>query len=395
MKRFFKFLGFGLLALIAVLAVIVASDFTFWKRLATAPVSDMATAVDWYSPLETVSGSDGADEPAATAQRFAEDTVADLLDYGTATGSVALLVWHDGEVVLEQYWPGYDRHSLTDPASMHKTVMAMAVGIAIERGIIPSVDSRASEWLTEWRDDARSEITVEQLLQMASGLGLVPFDPNPFGRYFRTLLGTDLIPIYLAIPQDKAPGSEFAYNNVNSQALGILLQRATGVRYAEFLSEALWSKMGVGDSYLWLDREQGMPRTFCCQQTTARGWLQVGRLLLDGGRLGEEQVVPAGWIQAMTTPSPNNANYGYQTWLGTEYVQERAYNVTVTVTAHHSEPFLADDVIFLDGFGGQRVYVIPSQRLIIIRTGKPQMDWDDARLPNTLLRDPLFAGSEG
>lgn len=390
MRRLLKFLGYGLLLLLVIMTGVVLSDFTFWKRLVTAPVSDMATAVDWYAPLETVPGSSGAQWRSTTDPVLSSSTQAALIEYGTQTGSVALVVWYDGELILENYWPGYTKESLTDPASMHKTVNAMLVGVAIERGIIPSVDAKAALWLTEWRDDARAEITVKQLLQMASGLALVPFDPNPFGKYFRTLLGTDLIPVYLEIPAEKPAGSEFAYNNVNAQALGILLQRAAGTRYAQLLSDALWSKLGVGDAYLWLDTEGGMPRTFCCLQTTARGWVQVGRLFVERGQLEGRQIVPSDWIDAMRQPSAGNPNYGYQTWLGTEYVAERAYNRTVAVTAHHSEPFLADDVVFLDGFGGQRVYVIPSLRLIIVRTGAPQLDWDDARLPNLILRDPLF-----
>lgn len=390
MRRLLKILGLGLLLLLVVLAGIVFSDFTFWKRLVTAPVSDMATAIDWYAPLETVPGSDGAEWTSSPKPRLNPATQTALVDYGSETDSVGMLVWHDGELILEHYWPGYTQDSRTDPASMHKTVMAMLVGIAIERGLIPSVDAKAAHWLTEWQDDARSEVTIEQLLQMASGLELVPFDPNPFGKYFRTLLGTDLIPVYLAIPQEKTPGSEFAYSNVNAQALGILLQRAAGQRYADFLSEALWSQLGVGDAYLWLDREEGMPRTFCCIQTTARAWVQVGRLLATGGALDGQQVVPAAWIEAMLQPSAGNPNYGYQTWLGTEYVAERVYNRTVSITAHHSEPFAADDVVYLDGLGGQRVYVVPSKRLVMVRTGAPQLDWDDARVPNLVLRDPLF-----
>lgn len=390
MRRLLKLIGLGLLLVLVVLTGVVLSDLVFWKRLVTAPVSDMATAIDWYAPLETVQGSNGAEWRLPDATRLSPATQEALIDYGTATGSVAVVVWHDGELILENYWPGYGQDSRTDPASMHKTVMAMLVGIAIEQGLIPSVDSKAANWLTEWRDDARAEVTIEHLLQMASGLALVPFDPNPFGKYFRTLLGTDLVPVYLAIPQATTPGSEFAYNNVNAQALGILLQRAAGQRYAELLSEVLWSKLGVGDAYLWLDSEEGMPRTFCCIQTTARAWIQIGRLLANRGELDGQQVVPAAWVDAMLQPSPRNPNYGYQTWLGTEYVEERAYNRTVSVTAHHSEPFVARDIVFLDGFGGQRVYVIPSRRLVIVRTGTAQLDWDDARLPNVVLRDPLF-----
>ena len=391
MRKLLKIAGWSVMAALVALAAVVASDITFWKRLVTAPVSDMATAVDWYRPLETVPGSATARWAVSSDATLQEATQEALLEYGTATESVAMLIWHDGQIVFEHYWPGYGESTLTDPASMHKTVMAMLVGIAIEDGLIDSVNAKASTWLTEWQNDPRNEISVEQLLQMASGLELVPFDPNPFGQYFRTLLGTDIEPVFLNVPAEKGPGSEFAYSNVNAQVLGILVQRAAGVRYAEYLSAALWSKLGVGDSYLWLDDEGGMPRTFCCQQTHARGWLRVGQLFVTGGVLDGVQVVPVEWLEQMTTPSPTNPNYGYQVWLGTEFVAERVYNPTVAVTAHHSEPFLAEDVIYLDGFGGQRVYAIPSRNLVIVRTGVPQLDWDDARLPNTVLRDPSFS----
>jgi CubicO group peptidase (beta-lactamase class C family) len=131
-----------------------------------------------------------------------------------------------------------------------------------------------------------------------------------------------------------------------------------------------------------------MPRTFCCIYTTARGWLQIGRLILDQGRIGADQVLPADWIKAMTTPSANNPNYGYQTWLGSPPGTERKYN-DKTIKAYHSEPFAAPDMIYIDGFGGQRVYIVPSQDLIVIRTGKAQTKWDDALLPNAILRGLL------
>ena len=64
---------------------------------------------------------------------------------------------------------------------------------------------------------------------------------------------------------------------------------------------------------------------------------------------------------------------------------ERKYN-DKTIKAYHSEPFVAADMIYIDGFGGQRVYIVPSQELIIIRTGRAQTKWDDAVIPNAILR---------
>ena len=88
----------------------------------------------------------------------------------------------------------------------------------------------------------------------------------------------------------------------------------------------------------------------------------------------------------MTIPSETNPNYGYLTWLGTEHQENRIYNPKSTATGFHSEPFDDRDIIYLDGFGGQRVYIIPSKELVIVRTGSTQMEWDDSVLPNILSR---------
>ena len=96
-------------------------------------------------------------------------------------------------------------------------------------------------------------------------------------------------------------------------------------------------------------------------------------------------MVPAEWISAMTTPAVTNPNYGLQIWLGSPPGKERKYN-DKSVKAFHSEPFVAKDMIYIDGFGGQRVYMVPSQELIVVRTGEALLDWDDAIIPNAILR---------
>jgi CubicO group peptidase (beta-lactamase class C family) len=102
--------------------------------------------------------------------------------------------------------------------------------------------------------------------------------------------------------------------------------------------------------------------------------------------VGDRQVVPAQWMKDIITPSPTNPNYGYFTWIGTTYTKVRPYNSKATATAFHSEPFAAPDVIYFDGFGGQRVYIVPSKQLVIVHTGPLRQDWDDAILPNMIIR---------
>ena len=388
--RVLRRIGKGLLWLIAAvlgLAAVAAAasyiaDPAVLRNLFFGPKMGDVTQIVRAQPQEAVPGAERDDIAAGPADTIDPAALAAAETYATKTNSVALLVYHRGALRSEKYWPGFARNFRTDPFSAHKTVMGLLVGAAIADGFIKSVDEPAATYIPEWRGDARREIRIRDLLQMSSGLELPVFGT---WRGLRITFGSDLPPSVLVLKAEKPPGTDFQYSNANAQLLGILLQNATGKRYAQYLSERLWSRIGAPPASVWLDHEGGMPRTFCCIYTTARGWLQVGRLIMDGGRSGGEQVVPESWITEMTTPAKTNPNYGYQIWLGSPPGKERKYN-DKTVKAFHSEPFVAEDIRYIDGFGGQRVYMVPSQELIIVRTGEAVFDWDDAVIPNAILR---------
>ena len=309
------------------------------------------------------------------------------VQYGEQTGSHALLVFRNASIELEHYYAGFNAATLTPTQSMHKSVLAMLVGIAIEQGHIASVDTPASTYLTEWANDERSQITIRQMLQQVSGIDFDSFSPDITSGFFQLMLGDNIRPIALNSGVLFPPDTEFDYNSVNPEALGILIERATGQAYADYLSTALWRHIGAPDASVVLDSEENrMARTFCCLQATARSWLHLGLLHLHGGRLGDKQVVPAAWIEAIQTPGAIQPNYGYLTWLGSEWTEYRYYNRKTSTRVLHSEAFAAPDVIYFDGMGGQRVYIIPSAKMVIVRTGELTLDWDDSKLPNILLR---------
>jgi len=322
-----------------------------------------------------------------SSKNISEESLDAAIQFSKEMGSHALLIYHGGEVILEKYFDGFDAQTISDTQSMHKTVLAMLVGIALDEGVIKSIDEPASNYLDEWKNDSRRLITIKHLLQQSSGLDYPGFSYHPLSDFNQLMLGEDVTKMTLQQKVYRKPNEVFEYNGVNPQNLGLLLQRAYGKRYADLLSEKLWQKIAEDDATVILDSEKyKMPRTYCCLNATARDWLRIGILILNEGKLGQKQIVPKSWIQNMKIPAETNANYGYLTWLGTEHQENRIYNPKSSATGFHSEPFDDPDIVYLDGFGGQRVYIIPSKELVLVRTGATQMSWDDSVLPNIVSR---------
>lgn len=376
--------------LLAILFVVVASTFAvmYYKdpvittRLVQAPFGDIP------GPRERVPGGEAIEIPAASSDDISEATLAQVVAYGEETGSHAVIIYHGDGIELEKYFPGFGADHRSSTASMHKSVLAMLVGIAIDEGYIESVDDPAARYLPEWADDGRAQITLRHMLRQTSGIDFATVGLNPLGGFFHLVLGADVTGASLNLPLDVEPGTQFDYNSAIPQDMGLIIQRATGRRYAQYLSDALWRHLGTPDAYVVLDSdEKSMARTFCCLEATARSWLHLGLLHLNAGRIGDRQIVPADWIADISAPGDINPNYGYFTWLGTEHNGFRYYNRKTSTRVFHSEPFVAQDVRYFDGFGGQRVYVIPSHELVIVRTGASTQSWDDAYLPNLIVRD--------
>ncbi len=392
--RILKLIVGGIAGLIALLALIGSalylSDPWLWKRYATSLQGLDVTNVAWRSPAEPVPGG-VARLREDVVNGISADALREAMAYAEQTESFALLIHHRGALVVERYWGGHGPDSRFDTASMHKSVMALLLGIAIDEGHIGSIDDPVGRYVAEWANEPRGEITLRQLATMSSGLLVEAFRPSPFSKGMQLVIGSNIDELALSLPLDEPPGTRFDYLNFSSQVLGIALTRSVGMRYAEYLSQRLWQPLGAPDTAVWLDREDGSPRTFCCLLASAPAWMHVGVLMLNQGRVDGQQVVPAQWLTEMTTPSALNPNYGLQVWLGSPASGVRTYNRQSTLEVPHSEPYLADDVVFLDGAGGQRVYVIPSAQLVIVRIGKSRMDWDDAVLPNALLRGRVAA----
>ena len=355
------------------------------QRLANFPVQTLVKDVEWYQPQEPVQGSDApAFEPVAKSSLDAQ-AIAKAQELVEAKDSYAFLVWRSGQLEHEYYAEGFDRTSRFATASMAKTVVALSVGVAIDRGHIASVNDPVEKYVPTMQGTSRGKTSLRSLLQMSSGFETPSPTSGLTDVYWQYALGQNIGEAVAHWPETCNAGKEFCYANANTAMLGWVLEGATGMRYANWLSQSLWQPIGASQGRLWLDREGGWPRYSCCLHANAQDWMRVGQLLLNKGRMADTQIVSSAWVEDMLAPSPANPNYGYQVWRGSPHNPARTYGKTVNAVVVAKQPFARDDVYFLDGSAGQRVYVIPSEDMVIVRIGAPDRAWDDSELPNLLI----------
>jgi CubicO group peptidase (beta-lactamase class C family) len=385
----------------AALGYFYAQDPVYWRRWWNIVTHLDPDYLD-FSPLATMGGGPVAELPRARPDGLTVPSAAlrAAEAYAASVGSYALIVVHWGVIQSEWYAPGWSRERVTQSQSMAKTVAGLAVGAAVAEGHIRSVEQPLSTWLPEWRDDPRGAIRLRELLTMSAGLAAPRYSPNPFpaDAGLRFLLAADRAPVYLQTRLTGTPGARFEYNDLNAALAGLIVQRATGESYASFLDRAVWRLMGGGPAAVWLDHEgpDAVAMTACCLLARPLDWVRIGLLMKDRGLVRGVPVVPASWIDAMTSPSPAYPGYGYFTWLGSGV--EGDPRLADRRELQQGEPFAAPDLFFLLGRGGQRVYVSRSLDLVIVRLGPfngfevLSGDWDNARLPNLIVR-ALQAGA--
>lgn len=342
--------------------------------------------IDWFQPQELVRGRTARrTTPAITGRSIAPAALAKARDYAFGRNDTqALLIWRDGKIELAEWGMGAKPYDRLNTYYMHYSVLSLLYGVALQEGKIGSIDDPVGKYIAEWRNDPRGAITLRNLLNMQAGLEMYFDNTDPRSKAARLFMGADTTTPAFEYALAEPQGQTFAYNYLIPEILGIALERAIGMRYADYLSSRLWRPIGNADATVWLDRPAGRPHYNSSLFATAEDWLNVGKLILDNGKVGARQVIPAKWIATMKTPASTNPNYG-MLWLGSPHQPVRRYAKDVNYTVAASAPYRADDVLYLDGYGGQRVYVVPSQRLVIVRIGVTRRDWDDAALPNAVL----------
>ena len=275
-------------------------------------------------------------------------------DFNLEMETAAFLIFKNDSILTEKYYNGYDENSVINSFSIVKTLISVSLAKAIEQGYIKSLDQQVIDFIPELKGEFASEVTVEDLISMQSGMKWVEPSLNPFSVIARTYFTNDVNKLMLEQPYINKPGINFQYSSGNTQILGLLIERATGQKITDYFSENFWKKMNAEKNAIWqLDSfESGNAKAFCCFSTNARDLSLMGKLYINNGNWNGEQLVSKDYIKNSLTPR-DTLIYGLGVWM-TNYKGHQ--------------------IGMMRGHLGQYVMFIPEKELIISRFGRQYID---------------------
>ena len=334
-----------------------------WPARIPDPLPEDPASVAWptgdlVNQAETPAGIDRAHLEKALDRVFIEP------DLGPPLRTRAVIVLYQGQIVAERYAPGYFPDMPLIGWSMSKTVTAALAGIRVGEGKLSLKDPAP---IPEWKSpgDRRGSITLEQLLWMATGLEFdEEYETKPVSDVNRMLFTKPDTAAYAAfLPLVADPGSVVHYSTGTTQIIARLIRQSFSSQeeYFAFPRRALFNRIGMRSALIEPDAS-GTLSSGAFVFASARDWARFGLLLLNGGMWEGQRVLPEGWVEFMTTPSPASAqgDYGAQTWLNRGpkgQPNERSY------------PSLPQDMFRLHGYQDQITVVIPSRQLVVVRLG--------------------------
>jgi len=281
----------------------------------------------------------------------------------------AIVVLRNGKLVYEQYFTGmderlgsllgrvaYDARRAHDLRSITKSIVSTLVGIAIDKGLVPDVDTPVLSLFPEYTDlrtREKDRITLRHLLTMSAGLAwdeTIPYS-DPTNSERRMSEASDRCRYVLEQQVIQPAGETYAYNGGLTALLAAVLTKASGCTIDVFANNELFAPLGITEIE-WFRYDDGTPNATSGLRMRARDLAKLGQLVLDGGLWNTRRIVSEGWIKEATSPHINGDGlffYGFQWWLGRSLLNRTEINWIAAV-----------------GYGGQRMYILPRLNIVVV-----------------------------
>ncbi len=374
MRRFAKLLAIALALLLVAAGIVWVSldkeqrsaianlptnrDVLFWESEQRDALFRAMDRLPWIVGSNTIAAGTAVRE---LPQGEPLDLPLDLDGFMASQNSAAIVVVHDGKLVLERYGNGFGPDGRWTSFSVAKSLTSTLVGAAIADGYIGSIDDPVTRYVEGLQGSAYEGVTIRQVLTMSSGVEWNEDYADPASDVARFLdhkpaERSNATVSYLSqLPRAAAPGTSWNYNTGETNLIGVLVQEATGKPLAQYLSEKVWAPYGMQQDATWLTSDTGEELGGCCIQAATRDMARFGLFVLDNGVIDGKRVVPEGWFAEATAVSfaTNRArrSYGYQWW-----------------------PF-GDGTFEAGGIFGQGIFIDPARKLVIASNA----NWPGAR----------------
>lgn len=273
-------------------------------------------------------------------------------DFLMKNKTVSFLIIRNDTILYENYFNGYSKTEVVPSFSVAKSFTSALIGAAIDDGYIKSVDESIVNYIPELKKNGFEDVTIKHVLQMTSGLKFNESYYNPFGDAATFYYGTNLKKSISKMILKAKPGTRFEYQSGNTQLLGLILERALKTKtVTQYLQEKIWTPLGMESDASWsIDRKKnGLEKTFCCINATARDFAKFGRLYLNHGEWNGKQIISKAYVNTSTSIDTSDASpvyYQYQWWM-----PQPEYG------------YMAQGIL------GQYIYVNPKKNIIIVRQG--------------------------
>ena len=374
MKKIFKAILLIVLSILFILAILFGPNI--WKIYKVTNLFDEQTIsynfihMDEFFPVSqpikaskrphVFEKTENFELPKTYSFEGKDKSMSEAIEYFQTDGMIIL---HKGKLVYENYWNKNTENTRHIIWSVSKSFLSALVGIALNDGLIESIDDPITKYLKDFNGTGYEGVSVKNLLQMSSGIGFnedygdPDSDINRYGRV--TATGTSQREFAKTLKNSRTPGTFNHYVSLDSQMLGMLIAEVSGVSVKEYLHEKIWSQIGMQDDAYYLTDQQEIEMSLGGLNVTVRDLAKFGQLYLKKGNWNGKQIVPEQWVEDSTIPDgihvqPNAGDnltsstwgYGYQWWVPGPVVTD--------FTAH--------------GIYNQFIYVDPKTEVVIAKT---------------------------
>lgn len=282
----------------------------------------------------------------------------DLFDYLASDRVAGLLVLKGGKIALEDYELGLTSSMRWASFSMAKSASSTLVGIALQQGLISSLDVSVSRYVPTLKGGAYDGVTVRNLLQMASGVKWnetytdPESDVSKLGLLLLAKKSGAVVNYMRTLPRSEAPGSSWNYSTGETYLIGAVIEGATREALPDYLSKTLWSRLGMDqDATWWLESPGGMGLAGSGIGATLRDYARFGLFVQRDGMIDDQRIVPEGWFREAGSAhvvGGKSIDYGYLWW-----------------------PMRVGDPIHQGAFEargiyGQHIYINPKENVVIV-----------------------------